>query len=379
MSANSQTRKHFTYKEQVSRSITWGHYFIFINILLSCLLGYGYVYAAPPTSDFLSFIYLHVSWLGHMSFLTVVAYLVLFFPLAFIGNYRLYRVCAVAIASVLHSILLFDLKIFLMVKVHLSVTALNLIVRELDFDTGYNELTLTLTNTGNAGNLSWNVSGLNVAWLTIQPAQGEIAMGKSAEIKVLIDRSQITASQSTSFIINAAGGSQSVRVLVSTQGESGGNEGGDEGETGGGDYSSAEVMSCDSRIEAAIVSCERSGSAVVFTYTLKNTGLGLVNDFRIHHPEALGTNDIDGSTSLFYDNEGNEYSDCIMTFRDVSKSGSNITASFPENIACKGTVTIKNVPADVDEINVALSVLAYPNSEYNLAGTMITFEKVPVY
>ena len=138
MSANSQTRKHFTYKEQVSRSITWGHYFIFINILLSCLLGYGYVYAAPPTSDFLSFIYLHVSWLGHMSFLTVVAYLVLFFPLAFIGNYRLYRVFAVAIASILHSILLFDLKIFLMVKVHLSVTALNLIVRELDFDTGLN-------------------------------------------------------------------------------------------------------------------------------------------------------------------------------------------------------------------------------------------------
>lgn len=260
-----------------------------------------------------------------------------------------------------------------------ELSNLTLSSNTLDFDTGYNELTLTLTNTGNAGNLSWNVSGLNVAWLTIQPAQGEIAMGKSAEIKVLIDRSQITASQSTSFIINAAGGSQSVRVLVSTQGESGGNEGGDEGETGGGDYSSAEVMSCDSRIEAAIVSCKRSGSAVVFTYTLKNTGLGLVNDFRIYHPEAPNANIIDESTSLFYDAEGNEYSDCIMTFRDESESAYNITASFPENIACKGTVTIKNVPADVDEINVALSVLAYPNSEYNLAGTMITFEKVPVY
>ena len=138
MGANSQSRKHFSYKEQVARSVTWGHYFIFINILLSCLLGYGYVYAAPPTHDFLSFFYLHVSWLGHMSFLTVVVYLVLYFPLAFIGNYRIYRILAVAIASVLHSILLFDLKIFLMVKVHLSFTALNLIVRELDFDTGLN-------------------------------------------------------------------------------------------------------------------------------------------------------------------------------------------------------------------------------------------------
>ena len=57
MGANSQSRKHFSYKEQVARSVTWGHYFIFINILLSCLLGYGYVYAAPPTHDFLSFFY----------------------------------------------------------------------------------------------------------------------------------------------------------------------------------------------------------------------------------------------------------------------------------------------------------------------------------
>ena len=249
----------------------------------------------------------------------------------------------------------------------------------LDFDTGYNELTLTLTNTGNAGNLSWSVSGVNVAWLTIQPSQGEIAMGKSAEIKVLIDRSQITTSQSTSFIINAVGGSQSVRVLVSTLGESGGNEGGDEGETGDGDYSSVDIVSCDSRIETSVVSCERSGSAVVFTYTLKNIGLGLVNDFRIYHPKGLNTNIIDGSTSLFYDADGNEYSDCIMTFRDKSESGYNITASFPEHIACRGTVTIRNVPADVDEFNVALSVLAYPNSKYNLAGTMITFENVPVY
>lgn len=131
-------RMRFSYKEQVSRSITWGHYFIFINILLACLLGVSYVYAAPPTNDFLSFFYLIVTWLGHMSFLTVVAYLVLFFPLSFIGNFRYYRVLCVCIAVIAHTILLFDIKIFLMVKVHLSMTAINLIVRELDFDTGLN-------------------------------------------------------------------------------------------------------------------------------------------------------------------------------------------------------------------------------------------------
>lgn len=130
--------KRFSYTEQVSRSLSWGHYFIFINILLSCFLGFGYVYAAPPASNFLSFLYLIITCLGHMSFLTIVVFLVVFFPLAFIGNFRYYRVLSVLIAVVWHTILLFDIKIYLMVKVHLSMTAINLIVRELDFDTGLN-------------------------------------------------------------------------------------------------------------------------------------------------------------------------------------------------------------------------------------------------
>ena len=138
MSDGKHSLKRFSYKEQVSRSITWGHYFIFVNMLLSCLLGLSYVYAAPPATDFLSFVYLVVTSLGHMSFLAVVFYMVLLFPLAFIGNFRYYRVIAVILAVIGHTALLFDIKIYLAVKVHLSMTALNLIVRELDFSTGLN-------------------------------------------------------------------------------------------------------------------------------------------------------------------------------------------------------------------------------------------------
>lgn len=138
MDAPFKPNKRFSYKEQVSRSISWGHYFIFLNILLSCFLGTGYVYSAPPAPDFLSFAYLIITCLGHMSFLTVVVFLVIFFPLSFIGNFRWYRVLSVVLAVIWHTLLLFDIKIYLMVKVHLSFTALNLIVRELDFDTGLN-------------------------------------------------------------------------------------------------------------------------------------------------------------------------------------------------------------------------------------------------
>lgn len=138
MTENFNPQKRISYKEQVSRSIAWGHYFIFVNIILACLIGFTYVYAAPPTSSLISFFYLIITWLGHMSFLTVVCYLVIFFPLAFMGHFRYYRVLCVLIAVILHTILLFDIKIYLLVKIHLGLPSLNLIVRELDFDTGLN-------------------------------------------------------------------------------------------------------------------------------------------------------------------------------------------------------------------------------------------------
>ena len=226
-----------------------------------------------------------------------------------------------------------------------------------------------------------NKCKINVSWLTISPQQGETAMGKSSEIKVMIDRSNITSSQSTSFIVNAAGGSQSIVVLVSTESDGGGNEGDDEGEGGdtSEDYSSATITSCDYRVDAEIVSCKWSGSSVVFTYTLTNNGLGDVNDWRIVPPSSMSV--IQGGTrSLITDSEGNEYPYPTMTFRTASTTGSNtMTTSFPEDLACKGTVTIKNVPSTAKTISAIIGVYAYPNSQYNMSDSKVTFKNVPIY
>ena len=127
-----------SYKEQVSRSIAWGHHFLFLNIILALVSSFAYVYGAPSTSSFISFAYLGITYLGHISFLCFVSYLIIFFPLAFIGNFRYYRVLSVIIAIVLHAILLFDVKLYLAVKIHLSLTALTLILSGLDFNTGLN-------------------------------------------------------------------------------------------------------------------------------------------------------------------------------------------------------------------------------------------------
>ncbi|WP_295481753.1 DUF3413 domain-containing protein [uncultured Succinatimonas sp.] len=138
MSDSVNYLKNFSYKEQVSRSSLWGHHFLFLNVLLSLLIGLTYVYAAPSTDSFAAFFYLIVTWMGHMGFLAFVTYLIILFPLTFIGNFRYYRVFSVIIAILFHSILLFDAKLYLNVKIHLSLTALNLIFRELDFNTGLN-------------------------------------------------------------------------------------------------------------------------------------------------------------------------------------------------------------------------------------------------
>lgn len=264
-----------------------------------------------------------------------------------------------------------------------EITGIQLSTSVMNFDTNYSELTFTLRNIGNTGTVSWHISGINVSWLTISPQQGETAMGKSSEIKVMIDRANITSSQSTSFIVNAAGGSQSIVVLVSTESDGGGNEGGNEGGEGGGetseDYSSATITSCDYRVDAEIVSCKWSGSSVVFTYTLTNNGLGDVNDWRIVPPSSMSV--IQGGTrSLITDSEGNEYPYPTMTFRTASTTGSNtMTTSFPEDLACKGTVTIKNVPSTAKTISAIIGVYAYPNSQYNMSDSKVTFKNVPIY
>ncbi len=128
----------YTYKEQAARSLSWGHHFLLLNILLAVATGSAYVYGAPEQSGFLPFVYLLLTLLGHLSFISCVLYLVVFFPLSFIGNFRAYRICAVIVAVLCFTVLLIDVKLYLYVKVHLSLGVLRLMFTQLDFNTGLN-------------------------------------------------------------------------------------------------------------------------------------------------------------------------------------------------------------------------------------------------
>lgn len=125
-------------KEQTIRSTTWGHHFIFLNCLLAILTGFTYVYCSPETESFISFSYLLVTWLGQISFLSFLAFLIFFFPLTFIGNFKVYRIISIIAAVLLHCLLLVDAKLFLSLKVHLSWSVVSLMIRDLTFNTGLN-------------------------------------------------------------------------------------------------------------------------------------------------------------------------------------------------------------------------------------------------
>ena len=85
-----------------------------------------------------------------------------------------------------------------------------------DFGSSHSELALTIQNTGNSGSIDWIITGVDATWLTVSPLSGSIAMGKTADVKLVVDRLKLATDEaSTTFMVNAAGGSQSVRVNVS--------------------------------------------------------------------------------------------------------------------------------------------------------------------
>ena len=139
MNSFSNFGKYFTYKDEVSRTISWGHWFTFLNIFLTILLGSAYILYSPNT-DYTSLgnFYLIISWFGHFSCLAFLIYMLLLFPFSFIGSLRFYRIFAVTMAVILLAIMLVDIKIYQQIKIHLSLSVLELFFEQEGFSTGIN-------------------------------------------------------------------------------------------------------------------------------------------------------------------------------------------------------------------------------------------------
>ena len=86
----------------------------------------------------------------------------------------------------------------------------------MNFGTEYSSLTFDVKNAGNAGDVNWDITGIDVDWLKVTPTAGTTAMSKSSAVIVNVDRSKLTVGQhSTTILVNADG--ESLRVTINVE------------------------------------------------------------------------------------------------------------------------------------------------------------------
>lgn len=175
---------------------------------------------------------------------------------------------------------------------------------------------------------------------------------------------------------NNEGISYSEKTLSFTTSSYGGGGSGDDDEPVVEDYSSATVESGDSRIVPEITSCKRSGSTVTLTYTLRNNGLGSINDFRIY---TTNSNSLisGGYRTVITDENYNNYVTSTYKFNNVTQSQNYVlNAIFPDRVKVTGSVTVPDFDRSAERLTVILGIWAYGET---LADPRIYFEDVPIY
>ncbi|GIU49479.1 sulfatase [Shewanella sairae] len=108
-------------RDRVSRLVSWGHWFAFINGLLAIIVGYRYLDTIGLPDTFIGWGYLVISTIGHFSFLAFMVYLVLIFPITLLLPYsKILRGYAALVATLSLCLLLYDTVIYDDYGLHLS-------------------------------------------------------------------------------------------------------------------------------------------------------------------------------------------------------------------------------------------------------------------
>ncbi|QWL65619.1 DUF3413 domain-containing protein [Aeromonas jandaei] len=125
------------YRDNVSRLITWGHWFSFFNIILAMLIATRYLGAISWPSTTLGVVYLVVSWIGHFSFLSFVTYLLTIFPLSFVlPKEKPLRFISAVVATLALVLLLIDTQVFRLFKFHLNAQVWQLLLDQAQTEEG---------------------------------------------------------------------------------------------------------------------------------------------------------------------------------------------------------------------------------------------------
>ena len=100
------------------------------------------------------------------------------------------------------------------VEVEKKVAKIEVSPVTLDFGEDESVMTFNVKNVGNAGDVDWNVTGLDVDWARITPMEGTLGEGKTQAVKVTLLREALKEKSKTTVLINAVGESFPVEILA---------------------------------------------------------------------------------------------------------------------------------------------------------------------
>ena len=117
--------------EQTTQIVSWGHWFTLFNVFVVIALGSQYLFIADWPRTFMGRFYAIISAIGHFSFLTFIAYLILLFPLSFfIRSACWQRMIAIIIATLGIALLLIDIEVFKQFRMHLNLSIWQLLTTQ---------------------------------------------------------------------------------------------------------------------------------------------------------------------------------------------------------------------------------------------------------
>jgi membrane-anchored protein YejM (alkaline phosphatase superfamily) len=118
-------------RKQITKQVSWGHWFAFANILMASAISSVYLFSSPIADTPISFVYLISTWLGHTSFITFLGFVILIMPLCYkVTNLRVLRATASIIAAVGLALLAFDALLYNKTGFHLTISSAELVRTE---------------------------------------------------------------------------------------------------------------------------------------------------------------------------------------------------------------------------------------------------------
>ena len=118
-------------RKQITKQVSWGHWFAFANILMASVISSVYLFSSPIADTPISFVYLITTWLGHTSFITFLGFVILIMPLCYkVTNLRVLRASASIIAALGLALLAFDALLYNKTGFHLTISSAELVKTE---------------------------------------------------------------------------------------------------------------------------------------------------------------------------------------------------------------------------------------------------------